>query len=330
MQKLTLNEVKNFITKNNFNKEKDFNEEYLNILANIKSGKFILSPKQAKYLLSHCNKANRRINKSHVETLKRDMESGHWYNDIDYIGFDKNGTLINGQHRLKALSLCDPNLLIKNMNIVDGSYKLETMTDKQKLDISSIELKFDFDVEQHISMDTGNVRKYSDQITISKKLGHDAGLLPNKFKIIITAGLRLNDPKINLSNTELAYIWDEYKDRIMECESRDLFNVGSKAGSTVKSSILWAYLSGVDIETLSNFSTVLRTGITRKETDIPIIRLRDHLVDLRGNGRNLDVLRAKYTQQCIFNVLQGATTNRLPSNPIMHYQDYPLLKNIKK
>lgn len=302
MQKLTLNEVKNFITRNNFKKEKDFDEEYFKILESIKNGKFELSPKQAKYLLSHCNKANRRINKSHVETLKRDMENGHWYNDIDYIGFDKNGTLINGQHRLKALS---------------------------ESSVSNIILKFDFDVEQHISMDTGNVRKYSDQITISKKLGHDAGLLPNKFKIIITAGLRLNDPKINLSNTELAYIWDKYKDRIMECENHDLFNVGSKAGSTVKSSILWAYLSGVDIDVLSNFSTVLRTGITRKETDIPIIRLRDHLVDLRGNGRNLDILRAKYTQQCIFNVLQGATTNRLPSNPLMHYQDYPLLENLK-
>ena len=270
----------------------------------ITSAKVLVTPKQARYILRHTNKLNRRINNSHVETLKRDMENGKWYSDIDYIGFDKNGRLVNGQHRLKALSECTSENIVQN-----GIY-----------------LKFDFDVEQHISMDTGNTRKYTDQVTISKKYGME--ILPNKFKSIISTGLKLNNPKINLSNSELLDIWSKYKEDLLTCEENGLFNLGSKAGTSVKSSLFWAYLSGVDINILSHFAEVLRNGITKADTDIPIIRLRDELVDLRGTSKALDMKRALYTQQCIYNVLQGSTSNRLPANPTLKYQDYPFLENI--
>lgn len=274
--------------------------EYLGIEDGFYAAKLLVTPNQAKFLLNNCNKLNRRIKSQHVETLKRDMENNHWYSDIDYIGFNSEGMLVNGQHRLKALS---------------------------EANVNSIYLKFDFDVEQHISMDTGNTRKYSDQVTISKKTGSE--ILPNKYKYVVTAGLKLTDPKLNLSNTELSEIWEEYYDDFKICEENNLFNVGNKAGTTVKSSLFWAYLSGVSIETLAHIAKVLRTGITESEFDIPIIRLRDALVDLRGTSKILEVKRAEYTQQCIFNVLQGSTSNRLPANPIMHYQNYPFLERLK-
>ena len=278
---------------------------YLGVDLNNIAARVNVTPNQAKFILNHCNKANRKIKMQHVDTLKRDMEAGNWYNDIDYIGFNKSGVLINGQHRLKALSLSN---------------------------VDHIMLKFDFDVDQHISMDTGAARSYTDQVTISKKSSVSENAieaLPNKFRYIINAGLKINDSKINLSNTELSEIWNEYKDDLNFCEEHDIFNVGNKAGTTVKSSMFWAYLSGVDISVLENFAKVLRSGITREETDIPIIRLRDALVDLRGNSKALDIKRAEYTQQCIFNVLAGSTSNRLPANPHMYYQDYDFWGRLK-
>ena len=275
-------------------------KSYLDLEENTQTAKLAITPKQAKFLLKSCNKLNRRLNRQHVDKLKRDMENNNWYNDIDYIGFNSKGLLANGQHRLKALS---------------------------EANVESVTLKFDFDVEQHISMDTGNTRKYSDQVTISKKSGTE--ILPTKYKYIITAGLKLNNPKMVLSNTELNNIWNEYYKELQICDEHNLFNVGNKAGTTVKSSLFWAYLSGVDINILAHIAKVLRTGITEAETDIPVIRLRDALVDLRGNAKILDVKRAEYTQQCIYNVLQGSTSNRLPANPIMHYQNYPFLERIK-
>lgn len=274
-------------------------KNYLGVNNDATSVKLSINPKQAKSLLKNCNKINRRISAQHVETLKRDMEAGNWYSDIDYIGFNSEGMLINGQHRLKALSTSN---------------------------IEFVSLKFDFDVEQHISMDTGNARKYTDQIALSKKSGID--ILPNKFKVIISAGLKLTNSKLNLSNTELYKIWGTYHEQLQLCEDKGLFNLSTRCSTVVKSSLFWAYLSGVSIDTLEHIAKVLRNGITESELDIPIIRLRDEFVYLKGNSKELDIKRAKYTQHCIFMVLQGLTTNRLPANPIMHYQDFQILGEI--
>ena len=255
-----------------------------------------VTPEIAKKLLRRCNKQNRRVNMRYVNTYKRDMEAGHWYSDIDYIGFNKEGTLVNGQHRLKALAIAD---------------------------VDNIELKFDFDVDQHISMDTGNIRKYTDQVSISKKAGIE--IMPNKFKPIINAGLKLNDSKINLSNTELSEIWDKYSNQILECDKNELFDLGKISGATIKSSLLWAYLSGIDMEFLHHFAEVLRTGINEGKKDIPIIRLRDELVDMKGSSKALDLRRAELTQHYIYLMLQGYDSNRLPSAPHLHYQDINIL-----
>lgn len=279
MKKLTLNEIKIL----------------LKVELEVETAKVEVTPEMAKKLLKNCNKQNRRINNKFVETYKRDMEAGHWYSDVDYIAFDKNGTLINGQHRLKAVSLAN---------------------------IKSVLLKFDFNVEQHISMDTGNIRKYTDQVSISKKVGIE--IMPNKFKSIINAGLKINNSKINLSNTELVQIWEKYSKEILECDQNEIFDLGKITGSTVKSSLLWAYFNGVDIKFLKHFAEVLRTGINEGKKDIPIIRLRDELVDLKGSSKSLDLRRAQLTQHYIYLILQGYDSNRLPASPQLHYQEIEL------
>lgn len=265
-------------------------KDYLGISQNDISAKIDITPEKAKFLLNHCNRMNRRINSTHVETLKRDMENGHWYSDIDYIGFDKNGNLVNGQHRLKALSVAN---------------------------IDFITLKFDFDVEQHISMDTGRNRKLTDQIAIAKKLGND--FFTKDFKSIMISILKFKGNNTNISSTELCLLWDKYKEPFNICENNNLFDLGKINNIAVKASIFLAYLSNVDLNILIHFSKVLRTGITESEYDIPIIRLRDELFDLRGSSKALDLKRAAYTQQCIYNIINKSTSNRLPSNPIMHY-----------
>jgi ribosomal protein S15P/S13E len=261
-----------------------------------------VTPEQAKFLLKHCNRLNRHIKSQHVERLRRDMESGNWYADVDYIGFNSKGMLVNGQHRLKALA----------------GAKVE-----------SVLLKFDLNVEQHLSMDTGKNRTYSDQSAIFKRV--EVEILPSRFRAVLMAGLKLSDPRINLSNTELAQLWKRYSKDLLLCEQSELFNLGAKikiGSNVVRSSLLWAHLSGVPMKALAHIAEVLRTGITRSDVDIPVIRLRDELMDIRGGGRENDLLRAKYTQQCVFNYLDGYTSARLPSNAQMHYQGFDLLGGV--
>lgn len=268
-------------------------KKYLKVESEQWTAKINVTPEMARELLDRTNRRNRKINQSHMLMMRRDMECGRWKNDIDHIGFSQEtGLLVNGQHRLEALAGAE---------------------------IDYVTLKFDFDVEQHISMDTGYNRTYADQIRLSRRNGYDG--MPNKFKPIVCAGVKLSYPSLSLSNSELEVLWKEYGDKLEEAEKAGLFNVGSRAGLTVKSSLFWAYLSGVDLEFLSHFAETLRDGITTKRNDIPIIRLRDALVDLRGSGKGLDVKRAQYTQQCILDVLNGSESNRLPSKPLMHYQE---------
>lgn len=272
--------------------------KYLNVPEGSMAAKVHVTPEMAQHLLKRCNRANRKINQGYADSLRRDMESGHWYRDVDYISFNSKGVLVNGQHRLKALS--------------DSS-------------VEGLDLKFDFDTEQHISMDTGNNRTYGDQVRLSKKLGMD--ILPSRFKSIIMGGLKMiamdEEAKVPMvTNTELNAIWEEYGDRLLHAEEIGLFDVGNRAGSFVKSALFWAMIddNAPDEETLAHVAKVLRTGITEKPEDVPVIRLRDALVDLRGGGKKNDLLKAKYTQQTVVNVLAGWTTNRLPAKPQLHYR----------
>jgi len=275
IKKLTLNEIK----------------DLLKVDQNSDIAKVLVTPEVAKKLITKCNKQNRKINSRFVNTYKRDMEAGHWYNDVDYIAFNKEGTLINGQHRLKALS---------------------------EANVESVLLKFDFDVEQHISMDTGNVRKYTDQVTISKKTGSE--IMPDKYKKIINSGIKLDDSKINLSNSELDEIWGKYQNELLVCDKNNLFELGKINSSIIKYSLFAAYVNGVGIRFLSHFAEVLRTGINDGKKDIPIIRLRDELVDMKGSSKAIDLRKAQLTQHYIYLILEGYDSNRLPNNPTLHYE----------
>jgi hypothetical protein len=60
-----------------------------------------ITPEIAKrYLLA--NTRNRRMRKTGIEKYARDMKAGRWMLTTDAIGFDTNGALTNGQHRLEA------------------------------------------------------------------------------------------------------------------------------------------------------------------------------------------------------------------------------------
>lgn len=62
-----------------------------------------ITPQTAAEYLSHNAPNNRRIKRAHVEMLARDMQSGEFKTTHQGIAFDKNGMLIDGQHRLQAV-----------------------------------------------------------------------------------------------------------------------------------------------------------------------------------------------------------------------------------
>jgi len=95
-----------------------------------KSGKMLVTPAMAKEWLTH-NIHNRGVSLAQVEKYARDMKAGAWYYTNQGIGFDVNGTLTDGQHRLLACIMADVpfeclvvwNLPVEAQRVIDSGNK---------------------------------------------------------------------------------------------------------------------------------------------------------------------------------------------------------------
>lgn len=63
-----------------------------------------ITPTIAAQMLKH-NEGNRRLRVDRIERYAREMLRGQWLDDGSSIGFDKNGRLMQGQHRLSGVVL---------------------------------------------------------------------------------------------------------------------------------------------------------------------------------------------------------------------------------
>lgn len=77
-----------------------------------------LTPSMAQEWLKK-NRKNRNIRRNTVTAYARDMATGHWYMTGDPIQFNREGALVNGQHRLSALITADvtlPFVVVKGLD----------------------------------------------------------------------------------------------------------------------------------------------------------------------------------------------------------------------
>lgn len=103
-----------------------------------KSGLFLIGPEEAHKLLLR-NQVNRPLSTTSVNTLAEEMAKG-WMPTPDAIGFDVNGQLVNGQHRLHAVI---KSRMSVPMHVITG------------LDVGAFEVT-----------DTGRVRSGADMLSI--------------------------------------------------------------------------------------------------------------------------------------------------------------------
>lgn len=62
-----------------------------------------IGPSEAEFFLTGFNTHNRTLKQGHVDNLARQMQRGEWKFNGDPIRFSKDGTLLDGQHRLWAI-----------------------------------------------------------------------------------------------------------------------------------------------------------------------------------------------------------------------------------
>lgn len=76
-----------------------------------------ITPDMAKEWLENNFENNRKVNERWVNSLSRDMLSGHWGITNESIGFAEDGTLVDGQHRLRAILKAN---IPVNINVTTG------------------------------------------------------------------------------------------------------------------------------------------------------------------------------------------------------------------
>jgi hypothetical protein len=109
----------------------------------VKTETITVTPKSARELLDR-NRKNRPIRPSHVETLRQSFERGEYVMTHQGIAFDDRGELIDGQHRLTAISLLESGsftmLVTRGLNrdtvfpVVDATQAKRTTSDVLQLE----------------------------------------------------------------------------------------------------------------------------------------------------------------------------------------------------
>lgn len=264
-----------------------------------------LSPSQAKEILKR-NTNNRKLSSKTVSNLQKQMINGEFKLSNDAITFDSDGVLTNGQHRLTALALSEG--------------KAE-----------SVPFLFGFDVQQFMGMDTGRRRTVQDNYTLMEK----GALSDPKYSIC----LRIAQGACCWCNGEYNHKYisqEEYKNIInyLQNDLLDCYNNGlfSKSGSVTPIAVMiamfLAYLNGVDMSVLKHIYTVLNTGIIENVEDRCIIKLRDKILTMKGNGRTQTAARITYTMDCISKVSRKSAAEQIRQGKFIYtYKKMPYVGN---
>lgn len=87
----------------------------------------VITPTVAAWLLENANTKNRNINKPHVSQLVKKIINNQFDFSNDFIWFDTEGILGNGQHRLKACVLADKSI---EVGVITGISDRMSMIEK--------------------------------------------------------------------------------------------------------------------------------------------------------------------------------------------------------
>lgn len=189
-----------------------------------------ITPKIAAEMLSR-NTHNRKMRQRHVDAMARDMQNGGWKMTGESIKIAKDGTVLDGQHRLQA--------------IVESGVTIKTA------------IIYNLDIEDQTVMDAGRNRTFADILKIrGEDYATDKAALCRRIIMWEQGNLRSNT--VEATRQELLDVYLSEKDEIEEAV---LLASRSAKGMNVPRSVLAlaAYLfMQIDPEDAEHF--ILRAG----------------------------------------------------------------------
>lgn len=238
-----------------------------------------ITPDVAKEILEKNNVKNRPLRENKGNMLLRSFGRGEYFVSTSCIGFNSEGVLIDGQHRLYAIS--------KQSN---GVFKMGVM----------------FGVEHNLDMDTGAKRTLVDNAVISDVL--DERLKDKKVCLDVAKDVcyyaKGSYSSKQFTQKQQVEIANCLADDLLACYNIGLFDSvrNGTSPAPVLSAFFLAYVNGVDTKVLVKIKEKLRTGEFDGDFDKPIYGLAVRLKSIKGGGREPGVERFLLTCECIYRV----------------------------
>ena len=217
--------------------------------------RILVTPTMAANWLDNANSRNRPISQAVVERYCRDMRASRWRLTHQGIAFDPNGVLLDGQHRLWAVVCADV----------------------------SVEMHVWFNVspESLMVIDGGRGRNLTDHLRLGGGLGDANQDLLAALRCMLGKGcdLRLtpDEAREALRRHERPILF------AMRCLPR-MSSARGVATSDVRAVLARAWYSA-DETRLAEFCEILRSSVARKDSDKPVIMLRNYLCGGAGWDR---------------------------------------------
>ncbi len=242
-----------------------------------------VTPQMAEDWLNKKNKRNRKIRKGAVDRLAYDMITGQWNLTHQGLAFDVKGNLLDGQHRLKAVSIAGRPI--------------------------KFFVTYDVPVESVITMDTQATRSIPDVanfqgLAVKVRDAQVARVMQNRGE---TAGLPFS------RQDKLDFLIRHQENIEKACELLPMTSDKlrkSLVRAPVTAGIARALYS-CDPAKLERFCTVLVSGVPKKESEEVIIKLRDAILKINGTGFKANAEIYFKTQNAIRMFCEGTSCNKL-------------------
>lgn len=233
-----------------------------------------------KYLSRNIN--NRPLRASLVRQYARDMKNGAWQTwGYDPIAFDKDGNLLNGQHRLSAI-------IIANVPVI---------------------MRVARDVPTETVFDLGAKRSISDMLAMN-------GDIPKELCTnLMLAAARILSGTVERHETaskhELSCFINEHLESFTEVNNELKFKHAAEGGcnqSAVLAAAIAAHINGVDIELLKRFMKIANSGLpdetSSRSSTAPLV-LRKYLATSQNKTRSQQLNRFYVAKYCISKYEKG-------------------------
>lgn len=230
-----------------------------------------VSPELARTWLTK-NTKNRNIVQSSVDALTQDMRSGNWHFTNQGIGFYKDGTLADGQHRLHAI--------IKSGVTV------------------TMQVTHGLDDEAVMGIDAHRARTTADVINL---IGETANVKSQDIAVLRLAFDTKSQKPSNETMLSMCHV------AVNDCHYiQGLFGSNKFSKAVVIAALLMALKAGVSRDEIEEFVDVLVSGVVKNERDKSVLILRDKLLtgELGKGGMTARIESVKKNSKSVLSLSQ--------------------------